>query len=288
MKNRKAMVTISIGETYHASWKKFCEPNWKQYADKYKFDLICLERPLDSSERASNRSVSWQKCLILGQDFASGYDQIVWIDSDIMINGHAPDITTGVPLDKVGGVQDESYYDGVFLKRAFKLWPTSIINYTPQEYYSTYGLPGDCDRVLNAGVMVLSPRFHRTILEHVYSTYEEKGGREWHMEMRPLSYEVVKAGAAHWIDPRFNVVWPAEEIVRYPFLLSPPDAPRGLTTRIKRKLQKIGESSRLKNLRAACLNATFQISFFFHLGGMKTDEMQLVNQRPRTWWDVVE
>ena len=108
------MVTIAIGETYHASWKKSCEPNWKQYADKYKFDLICLEQPLDSSEGARNRSVAWQKCLILGQDFASGYDQIVWIDSDIMINSCAPDITTGVPLDKVGAVQDESFFDGVF------------------------------------------------------------------------------------------------------------------------------------------------------------------------------
>jgi hypothetical protein len=289
MKNRKAIVTISIGETYHANWKQFCEPNWKTYADKYSFDLICLEQPLDSSKMARDRSVAWQKCLILGQDFASDYDQIVWIDSDIMINSrHAPDITIGVPLEKVGGVREDSYYDGVFLQRAFKLWPGSVLNYTPQEYYTKYGLPGGCDEVLNTGVMVLSPTFHRTILEHVYSSYEEKGGREWHMEMRPLSYELVKAGAAHWIDWRFNVVWPAEEIVRYPFLLSPAEAPRGLTARIKRKLQKIGKSSHSENLRAACLNATFQISFFFHFGGMKTHEMQLVNQRPTTWWDVLD
>jgi len=288
MKNQKAIVTIAIGETYYARWKEFCEPNWKQYADKYKFDLICIEQPLDSSERARNRSVAWQKCIILGQDFASGYDQIVWIDSDIMINVRlAPDITRGVPLDKVGCVQDDSFYDGVCLKRAYKLWPGSIINHTPQEYYTTYGLPGDCGEVLNTGVMVLSPRFHRTILEHVYSSYEEKGGREWHMEMRPLSYELVKAGATHWIDRRFNVLWPTEEIVRYPFLLSPPEARPGLTTRIKRKLQKISQSSHSKNLRAACLNATFQISFFFHFGGMKTGEMRLVNQRPTTWWDVM-
>jgi hypothetical protein len=111
--------------------------------------------------------------------------------------------------------------------------------------------------------MVLSPRFHRSILEHVYSSYEEKGGREWHMEMRPLSYELVKADAAHWIDRRFNILWPIEEIVRYPFLLSPPEAPRALTSRIKRKVQKICTSSLSKNLQAACLNATFQNCFFF-------------------------
>jgi hypothetical protein len=195
MKNQKAMVTIAIGGSYDANWKKFCEPNWKQYADKYGFDVICLETPLDTSERARLRSASWQKCLILGQDFAQSYDQIVWMDSDIMVNACAPDITVGVPLDKVGAAKDASYYDTVCLKRAYKLWPGSVINYTPQEYYSNYGLPGDCDKVLNAGVMVLAPRFHRNILEHVYSAYEEKGGREWHMEMRPLSYELLKAGA---------------------------------------------------------------------------------------------
>jgi len=44
------------------------------------------------------------------------------------------------------------------------------------------------------------------VLEHVYNSYEEKGGREWHMEQRPLSYELVKAAKEHWMDPRFNVL----------------------------------------------------------------------------------
>jgi|SRR5271165_3234862 len=285
MKNQKAIVTLAIGERYYATWKRFCEPNWKQYADRYGFDLVCLERPLDTSERARARSVSWQKCLILGQDFAQNYDQIVWIDSDIMINAFAPDITEGVPLDRVGATDDELSFTPVFLKRAYKLWPTSIINYTPQEYYSSYGLPSDCDNVINCGVLVLSPRFHRAILEHVYYSYEEKGGREWHMEMRPLSYELLKAGAVHWIDPRFNLMWPCKEIVHYPFLVQPPER-RGLRARVERKIRTIVNSSSLRRLYAACLNATFQASFFLHFGGNDTDQMQMVKQRATSWWDV--
>jgi len=284
MKNQKAIVTIAIGQNYYANWKKFCEPNWRQYGERYGFDLICLERPLDTSERARMRSVAWQKCLILGQDFAGSYDQICWIDSDIMINAFAPDIAAGVPLDKVGATY-ETTFSPVYLKRAFMLWPTSIINYTPQEYYSTYGLQADCDKVLNTGVLVLSPRFHRTILEHVYNSYEEKGGREWHMEMRPLSYELVKAGAVHWIDPRFNLMWPSEEIMHYPFLLQPP-ARQGLRARIERKIRTVVNSSSLRRLHAACLNASFQSSFFLHFGGNDTDQMEMVNQRAASWWDV--
>jgi hypothetical protein len=285
MKNQKAIVTIAIGEKYYANWKNFCEPNWKQYADRYGFDLVCLDQPLDTAERARGRSVAWQKCLILGQDFAGSYDQIVWIDSDIMFNACAPDITTGVPLEKVGAAH-ETTFSPVYLKRAFKLWPTAIINYTPQEYYSRYGLQGDCDKVLNTGVMVLSPRFHRTILEHVYYSYEEKGGREWHMEMRPLSYELVKANVVHWIDPRFNLMWPSEEIMRYPFLLQPPPQ-NGFHARIKRKFSRVVNSSSSQELRAACLNATFQSCFFLHFGGNDTDQMEMVNQRATSWWDVL-
>jgi hypothetical protein len=281
MKNQKAIATIAIGDRYYPAWKKFCEPNWKQYADRYGFDLVCLDRPLDTSERARTRSVAWQKCLILAQDFAGNYDQIVWIDSDIMFNACAPDVTAGVPLDKVGAAY-ETTFSPVYLKRAFKLWPTSIINYTPQECYSTYGLPADCDKVLNTGVMVLSPHFHRTILEHVYYAYEEKGGREWHMEMRPLSYELVKADAVHWIDPRFNLMWPSEEIMHYPFLLQPP-ARRGLRARIERKIRTVA----LRSVHAACLNASFQSSFFLHFGGNDTDLMQMVNQHATAWWDIL-
>ena len=287
MKNTKAIVTIAIGEKYYANWKKFCEPNWKQYGDKYGFDLICLERPLDTSERARARSISWQKCLVLSQDFAASYDRIVWIDSDIMFNNAcAPDITVGVPLDKVGAVEDLTFSHLAFLKRAFKLWPEAVINYTPQEYYSAWGLPGDCDEFFNPGVMVLSPQFHRTILEHVYYDYEEKGGLEWHMEQRPLCYELLKAGIVHWIDLRFNIVLEFEEIAQYPFL-RPPPAPTGLGVRIERKIQEVVNSYSLRTLRAAALNTLFQSSFCLHFSGNRIEEMQMVRQRPTLWWDIL-
>src|SRR6516225_10212655 len=134
MKNQKAIATIAIGEKYYSNWKKFCEPNWKQYADRYGFDLVCLQQPLDTSERARRRPTGWQKCLILSQDFAGSYDQIVFIDSDIVINACAPDITAGVPLDKVGVTENRVLSDVAFLERLYRLVPSCTKNYTPQEY----------------------------------------------------------------------------------------------------------------------------------------------------------
>jgi len=43
----------------------------------------------------------------------------------------------------------------------------------------------------------------------------------------------------------------------------------------------------LQRLRVACLNATFQSSFFLHFGGNDTDLMQMVNQRATAWWDIL-
>jgi hypothetical protein len=284
MKNQKAIATIAIGEKYYSNWKKFCEPNWKQYADRYGFDLVCLQQPLDTSERARRRPTGWQKCLILSQDFAGSYDQIVFIDSDIVINACAPDITAGVPLDKVGVTENRVLSDVAFLERLYRLVPNCTKNYTPQEYYRNWGLSVDCDKWIECGVFVLSSRFHRTIFEHVYYSYEDG---KYHAEGAPLSYELLKAGLVHLLDPRFNVIWPDEVLVHYPFLISPAAAPKGLRARIERKIQAlVNPSSSLRTLRAAALNTAFQSSFFLHFTGTHM-EMHMLKQHATSWWDVL-
>ncbi len=68
MKQSKALVTLAIGEKYLHHWKNFAQNNWQKYADKHGYDLICIDTPLDTSERAQARSPAWQKCLILSQE----------------------------------------------------------------------------------------------------------------------------------------------------------------------------------------------------------------------------
>jgi hypothetical protein len=287
MKNQQAIVSIAIGDKYLVNWKRYCEANWRSYANKNGFDLICFEQPLDKSERASKRSPAWQKCLILSQEAVRDYERVVWVDSDIMFNDCAPDITAGVHRDKVGAIDDGGFSE-VFHKRIHKLWPTAIPNSTPREYYRRYGLPDDCDKAVNTGVLVLSPFYHRDILEHVYDNYEEKGGREWHMEQRPLSYELLKRDLVQFLDPRFNVMLPVEEIVHYPFLLPPPAPPdpKGLLARIERKVRKmLPVSSPDQTFRIAAVNTIYQSSYFMHFGG-KIDDMALVNPGASSWWNV--
>jgi hypothetical protein len=230
----RALVTLAIGRTFRERWNNVCRANWQAYADRHGYDVICIEEPLDYSERARNRSPAWQKLLILRQDFVQSYERLVWVDSDILINPGAPDISEGVPLDKIGAVDEYSspspeLYRQI-LRKLYNYWEEHSIpfvrNERPADYYEKYGLPPVFDQVVQTGVLVLSPKHHTEILESVYFSYEETKSPEWNYEMRPLSYELLSAGCVHWLDARFNIIWGSYKIHLYPFLMNHPEHPR--------------------------------------------------------------
>jgi hypothetical protein len=209
MSRRSAIVTLAIGDEFSDRWHRLCEENWREYADRHGYDVICVEEPLDDSQRARDRSPSWQKLLLLGQPFASEYERIVWVDCDVVFGAEAPAITDGVPLEKVGAV-DEAGSLPIEFKRMLYGKPFA-------DYYRDYGFDGSLEHVVQAGVMVTSPAHHRELFEHVYEAYEDKPGMFY--EMRPLSWELLQRNLAHWIDPRFNMLWILYRAVHDPVLL---------------------------------------------------------------------
>src|SRR3954453_2989499 len=56
------------------------------------------------------------------------------------------------------------------------------------------------------GVLVLAPKHHCQLLEHVYYSYEDHGGESMNYEMRPLSYEIQRQSLLHVLDSRFNAL----------------------------------------------------------------------------------
>jgi hypothetical protein len=274
MPRSKAIVTLAIGKEYGEQWNRLCRANWQSYADRHGYDVVCLEAPLDTSERARRRSPAWQKCLILGAEPMLRYERVVWIDSDILINARAPCVCAAVPVEKVGAVDQwatptpELYAQG--MERLFEYWGSgAVANHTARDYYARWGLPPAFDQVAQTGVLVLSPRHHRPLLEGVYFEYEEKGGGEWNYEMRPLSYELLKADLVHWIDPRFNWPWIILKALHYPFLLRRPRRD-GLLERLRRRLAVPGDTARSHDARR-CATAAFLNGFFLHFAGSRQD-----------------
>ena len=287
MKPTKAIATLVVGDYYTKLWRDCCETNWKQYADKHGYDVICLEGALDTSERARKRSPSWQKCLILSQDFAAQYERVVWMDSDIVINvAAAPDIAEGVPLEKIGvpdyWEQPVPHLYRECLRRMYEFWGDgAVVNYDPPQYYENYGFDRAFDRVAGNGVMVLSPRHHQKLLEHNYHAYEDRGPA-WLAEMRPFSNELLKAGCDHWLDHRFNMNWWELRFLFYPFLLQQPLV-SGYPARIRRKLVQWMGGDSFEEVKRACINTTFLNGYFFHFGGDTKEDMRLLDPSITSW-----
>jgi hypothetical protein len=214
---KQAIVTLAIGSHYAERFEQLCRKDWTAYAERHGFDLIVIKEPLDPSERARKRSPAWQKCLILSAPDMAAYDRVVWADSDICINPKAPPILEGVPIERIGAI-DEHRYPAPELRQVIL---EAIIAAAPESaelggrywqewrdpgiWHASAGLPAGQAHIVQTGVLVLSPKHHRELLEHVYHAYDE-GGPNY--EMRPLSHEIQARGLQHWIDPRFNaLIW---------------------------------------------------------------------------------
>ena len=270
MKHNKAIVTLVIGQQYQQRWNTICANNWQYYADKHGYDLICIDKPLDNSARAQSRSPAWQKCLILGDEKVKNYERIVWIDSDILINPHSPCIVSQVPEDKVGAASTFHQFDEqlpgknqTLMNRAVEFFGWSFHN--AKEYYLKAQFPDIFDRVVQTGVMVLSPKHHQLILEYTYHNYQDTPVGDY--EMESLSYELLKTNSIHWLDDRFNKLWIVCMLMHYPFLL-PPKKTEIKPIRVWKHLTRGHYQLPSKKITTDALTVTLTNNYFLHFAGM--------------------
>ncbi|WP_373529158.1 hypothetical protein [Nostoc sp.] len=287
MKQKKAIVTLLIGQHYQQRWKTICAKNWQQYADKHDYDLVCIDKPLDTSAMAHSRSPAWQKCLILGDERVKGYDKVVWIDSDILINPNSPCIVSNVTEDKVGAVSAFAQFaeplpgkDQMLIDRIIEFWNWPYRN--AKEFYSGALLPDSFDQVVQTGVMVLSPHIHNSILEYTYHHYDETPLNNF--EMDALSYELLKANCIHWLDDKFNKIWLACMAMDYPLLL-PPKKTEIKPIRFWKRLTRGHYQLPPKKVTTPALNIAFLNNYFLHFAGT-SQYMPWVNTNITSWNDI--
>ena len=267
---KKAMVTLVIGKKFGQMFKKWFYPDWEAYAKKFGFDVLVIDRMIDTTERAIKRSPAWQKCILHRNPVVCKYDQIAWVDADIRINREAPNIFDYSPNNKISAVDDygtpsREEHD-LLLSRLYAQWDTEGVKYirnlTPPEYHGVYGLNSKHNNVVQTGVMVFSPTISRDLFERVYNNYEERGDSSWNYEMRPLSYEILQSGLVNWLNPRFNMVWPLLAQLHYPFLN---------TSQFDRKIRKFFPFLNRIGPRADCVLSAFANSYFLHFAGSSPD-----------------
>lgn len=270
---KKAIVVIVYGARYEEMFKKWFYPDWKAYAKKFDFDILVIDKLIDTSERARKRSAAWQKCILHRNPEVCKYDQIAWVDADIRINIESPNIFDSSPIDKISAVDawgtPSREENDLLLTRLYAQWDAQGVKYiknlTPQEFHGAYGLNCDKNYVVNTGVMVFTPAISKDLFERVYNNYEERGEGSWNMEMRPLSYEILESGLVNWLNPRFNIVWLRSAQLYYPFL----DLPR--YKRFNRRIMKFLPFLKSMDPRPDCVQALFANSYFLHFAGNSPD-----------------
>lgn len=282
---KKALVTLAIGKRYEILFDKYCRPLWSEYASKHGFDIIVHNQPLDTSERSQSRSPSWQKCLILSGSEVQKYDQVVWVDSDILINPNAPNIVADVPIERVGAVdeysiptkEDYTSYLTRIYDRCKQKDINCIENLTATDFHHKYGFEGEFEGAVQAGVMVVSPRYHKELFEHVYHKYEDKGNR-MNYEMRPLSYEILTKNNEYWLTPKFNMIWPYMKEFVYPCLRPK----RSIISRVQAKLNIEPRALLFRQ----CVTTAYLNNYFLHFSGGSTVDMKYVDIKINSIYDL--
>ena len=258
-KNSKALVTLNIGEPYKRMWEESFADTWHAYGERHGYDIISIEDYIDQSGVAHARSPHWQKCLILEHPDTQDYEDVVWVDSDILINFHrAPCVVAanseGAKQGKIGAVtwsgserpNAERFENGMRRVWAHNQapWVRSIENPTFQKFFELGGYPLDHDEMINTGVLVLKQNeAHRQTLRYVYENYQENPHTS--KEQMPLCHYFVTQDLVNPIDSRFNKIWDTTMVETYPFLA-------------------VSSFAQDKKMSALCVNTAFHNCYFLH------------------------
>jgi lipopolysaccharide biosynthesis glycosyltransferase len=103
---KNAIVTLCIGEGA-GGFQDYSHPAFQWYADRIGADFLCIDTPKINYDGCltSIRPVLFEKYQIY--DFLEDYDRVLYVDTDILVTPHAPNIFDEVPYDAVAGVFED-------------------------------------------------------------------------------------------------------------------------------------------------------------------------------------
>lgn len=227
MTSKKALVTFTIGDKYKKEFELF-RPSFERYCQRYSWDLIVLDQPLDDNEE--RKHIICQKLLINCQPWSKDYDVITWIDSDQWITDTCPEFPTPAPgkigISLEGVMHNDLLYDIVKRKRS---WGSL------KEYYKKYGFDDGPEWAMNAGLMIFRTDFdtremYNELLKFCKTVSDRAdNGTLNHYDQPWLGWKFFNDDCYEIIDWRFNMVWPVYRAI----FAEPYDAPHSLIIPMK-------------------------------------------------------
>lgn len=271
---RRAIVTMLVGERYVSEWNQHCNNNWLAYGKRHDCDIIVLTEPLAPAAVTPERSLHWQKLLVPSLPALRHYEQVAWLDGDILINSsHAPSIFDAHDPERIGVVDIlpsmrrvldtmtvEQRWVYLLLRAQHisqdKTWAGMAAYETAfANPYAADHLEPAPNKFINTGVFVCNPARHAAFFRRVFNKYQ-KNSRNCDFEQTPLSFEILTSGMEQLLDSRFNTIWALEAAQHYPFLFGP--------RFIKPTTQ---DQEEWRWLARQCVTNAFFNSYFLHFAG---------------------
>jgi hypothetical protein len=103
---KTALVTIVIGDAYQRLYDRYIRERFEAYAKRHGYDLHVIDAPIRA---LAGKKPTWQKLCLMDLPWFSDYDQIAFVDADILIARDAPALPV-IAKGKVAGVADKLPY----------------------------------------------------------------------------------------------------------------------------------------------------------------------------------
>ena len=106
MKQKTALCTIVVGAPYLKAFDQYSRKRFEDYAKRHGYDPIILTEPVRD---LPGRKFTWQKLCLPDLPWWRDYDQVAFVDADIIISRDAPALPV-IPEGKIAGVPDKLPY----------------------------------------------------------------------------------------------------------------------------------------------------------------------------------
>jgi hypothetical protein len=221
-----ALVTLLLGPSVTTAWRTHAEARWRRFCTRHGLDLVPVTTAPDDSPRARARSPAYQKLLLPSLDALARYDRLIWADADLILTERAPNPLRLVPPERVGAVVSGAHVPvelrPMLLKRLGRhaldpeADPAAVWAADQRSFYRAAGLP-ERDRILQTGLLVLTPALHAGLFRAVYDAPASSGSDRGYEQLE-LSQALLERDLHHALDPRFNRVFHESMLVHYPYL----------------------------------------------------------------------
>lgn len=259
--SKNYLSTIAIGDVYYNNWFKYALPTWIKYCDNNDLGIIVITDDLIKKTDSYWKKATWQK-LLLGKTFSENnidIENICYLDTDILINHHAPNIFDSYDKEKIAVVSQRKNLDQPLNETLRKLAFLRHNNYSKEypldsalfistdEMYKYHKLKPQTDTFC-AGLFVFNIKNHSSLMKSWFYKYKKNidtltGGGDQPI----LNYEFLNYGKISWLSYKFQALWIYEIAWKYPFLYD------------------YGRDN--QSLILECIEASLTSNYFLHFAG---------------------